>query len=128
MGLIKSLRIGFFSARVASALLDIGIDVNKLHPALTEGLLQLEREGYRRTSPHETAALFLLTYMTALTSNTLLFSNSLPELVARAETILDLWVAKRKMKQEIADRYTAKLRDKLQVYVNGVAAIFHSNP
>ncbi len=125
MSIIKALLDGIFAGRVASALLDIGIDVNKLHPMLSDALMALEREHRGKNSPRETATIFLLTYMTALPSSTFIFSRYLPELIERAKTVMDMWVSKDRMNADFAYQHSTLLRTKLREHMEVVSAMMN---
>ena len=112
MGIIKAVLEGIFAARVASALLDIGLDVNKFNPSLASALMELERYHRGKNSPYETAMLFLITHMRGLHSSAFLFSRDLPELIDRSGVILEMWVKKGKMKPDFAGTSSAELRSR----------------
>lgn len=127
MSVIKALLDGIFAARVASALLDIGIDVNKLHPMLSDVLMTFEREHRGKNSPRESATIFLLTYMSVLPSSTFIFSQYLPELIERAEVIMDMWVSKGRMNADFANQHSTLLRKKLREHMEVVSTMMNES-
>lgn len=103
MGLLDSLFIGVFAAKVANRLIDLGIDVNKLDQACNAILYEIERDRRKDLSPHEAASYFFGAAFSNISPDCYLVPVSPAELAFRAMAVMNGWVSSGKMRNRWAE-------------------------
>ena len=58
MGILNALSFGIFASRVCNALIDLGINPNRLDSDCRQMLHEVEKTKHKELSPHEAAAYF----------------------------------------------------------------------
>ena len=113
MGLLDSLLIGMFAAKVANRLIDLGIDVNKLDQACQAILYEIERDKRKDMSPHEAASYFFGSAFSNISPNCYLLPVSPTEMAFRATVVMDGWVSSGKMRERWVESIQKTLRSQL---------------
>lgn len=113
MGLVNSLFVGIFAAKVANRLIDLGIDVNKLDQVCQEILYEIERDRRKDLSPQEAASYFFGAAFSNILPDCYLLPVSSTDMVERATVIMDGWVNKGKMRRQLADSIQKSIRSQL---------------
>ena len=113
MGLLNSLLIGIFAAKVANCLIDLGIDVNKLDKECQGILYLIERDRRKDMSPHEAASYFLAAAFLNISPDCYLLPLSPADMADRTMVIMDGWVKCGKMRISWAEAIQKTLRSPL---------------
>lgn len=113
MGLVNSLLVGFFAAKVANHLIDLGIDVNKLDQTCQGMLYEIERDRRKELSPLEAASYFFGAAFSNISPDCYLLPASPTDMADRATAIMDGWVNSGKMRRQLADSIKNSLRSQL---------------
>lgn len=109
-----------YAARIAGALFDLGIDVKKLDRKTAAKLYQIEKESYNKESPCEAALWFFFVHVMELHKDAYLLPISLPDLLARAVVIVNLWAKNGKISHAEADRNIASLQMQIGMVNQGI--------
>ena len=110
MGIFAALKTGIFAAKIASCLLDLGIDVKKLNPEYGRVLYEIERDKSKEFSPHEAALYFLAGALPNINQSCYLLPIDRHDLANRAEVIAGMWVKAGKIRAPVADAMFQTLR------------------
>ena len=113
MGLLDSLFIGAFAAKVANRLIDLGIAVNKLDEACKGILYEIERDRRKDLSPQEAASYFLGAAFSHISPDCYLLPVSPTDMADRATVIMEGWVNSGKMRKQWAETIQKTLRSQL---------------
>lgn len=113
MGLVNSLFVGVFAAKVANRLIDLGIDVNKLDQTCQGILYEIERDRRKDLSPHEAASYFFGAAFSNISRDCYLLPASPTDMADRAMLIMDNWVNRGKMRRQRAHSIQKRLRSQL---------------
>ena len=100
MGFLDPMFIGIFAAKVANRLIDLGIDVNKLEPALGQILYEIESTKRKELSSSEAAAYFFAVAFSNIPTECYLLPIAPSEMAFRASAVMKGWVSKRKMSEQ----------------------------
>ena len=113
MGLVNSLFVGIFAAKVANYLIDLGIDVDKLDQMCQKILYEIERDRRKDLSPQEAASYFFGAAFSNMSPDCYLLPALPADIANRATVIMDGWVNRGKMKRQWLDSIRKTLRDQL---------------
>jgi len=126
VGILNAILVGAFAGKVASCLIDLGVDINKFPPDLKEFLHIVEVEKRKEMSPQEAASYFFgMTFSDIPRYCYLIPVNDLL-LAIRGCEIMRGWFRKGKMSLEIYSfiQYTLQEKYSEDLRIINESAIF----
>ena len=110
MGLIDATLTGIFAARIASRLLDLGVDVKRLDRAAAARLFEIENTRRKVMSPAEAAGMFFGVAFPYIEESAYTLPITRLDMVLRAGVIMGQWVKKGEMREAHFETAMKQLR------------------
>jgi len=98
MGILKTIKVTVFAAKIANHLIDLGVDVNKLDAASARFLWIIERDRCGSLTSHEAACMFFFAKVHSLPESSFLLPVDSDELKARGAAVAGRWFLAKKMR------------------------------